>query len=360
MRLISQASLKGRFFLVVMTTHQPTEEQWEHALVQRDGDLLQSWRWGTFKRLHGWDVERVLAGGTLAQILFRRRGPLTIAYIPRGPVFSDDPADVQALQEAIDDVCIRRRVVTLIIDPDRPLPPSWTSEEGKFRTGAEAIQTPRTVKVPLLDDDELLAQMRKDTRYNIQYARRHDVVVERADAGDGSLRTFYGLLFETSNRKAFGIHDFGYYQSFMDTFGDHAVLMFTRVDGEVTAGLISARFGVEGRTMYAGSSHARRNRGDAALLRFDAMRWAREHGCTRFDLGGIAPEAVQRGAEGSTDEDRRVETLRGVNQFKIGFGGKIVPYPPSVERRYSGLLSWVVRTLHPRFRSIGKSEEGVP
>lgn len=319
---------------------------------------MQSWRWGEFKRQHGWNVERVQAGDSLAQILLRRRGPLTIAYIPRGPVFSDDPADGPALKKAIDEVCSRRRVVTLLIDPERPLPATWTAKEGGFEIGAEAIQTPRTVKVPLLDDDALLAQMRKDTRYNIQYARRHDVIVERAEAGDASLRTFYDLLTETSDRNAFGIHDFSYYQSFMETFGDLALLMFTRVDGEVTAGLISARFGAEGRTMYAGSSHARRIRGDAGLLRFEAMRWSREHGCDRFDLGGIAPEAAQPGLAGSAEEDRRVKTLHGVNQFKIGFGGTIVPYPPSVERRYNTLLSWAVRTLHPRFRSTNASEEG--
>lgn len=303
--------------------------------------------------MHGWEVERVQAGDSLAQVLFRRRGPFTIAYLPRGPACSNDPANFPELLKAIDDVCVRRRVATLIIDPASSLPDLWMAEGGDFLSGAEAIQTPRTVKVPLREDEALLAQMRKDMRYNIRYAQRQGVVVERAEPNETSLLAFYSLLEETSGRNDFGIHNYDYYRSFVQTLGEYALLTLARLNGEVTAGLISVRFGAEGRTMYAGSSDTRRTRGDAALLRFEAMRWARDHGCSRFDLGGIAPEYASMDGRETRNIDRRVTTLQGVNHFKVGFGGDIVTYPPALERPYNSLLAWGLRRLRPRVRWFG-------
>jgi len=131
--------------------------------------------------------------------------------------------------------------------------------------------------------------MRKDTRYNIAHAKRNHVAVGQVPPGEAEINTFYRLLRETSKRSGFGIHSRAYYKDFLDVFGDQAVLLLARVDGVATAGRIAGRAGVEARSMYAGASHAHRSRGDAALLRFNAMQWARENGCSRYDLGGIDP-----------------------------------------------------------------------
>jgi lipid II:glycine glycyltransferase (peptidoglycan interpeptide bridge formation enzyme) len=103
--------------------------------------------------------------------------------------------------------------------------------------------------------------------------------------------------------------------------------------------------------MYAGSSSHLRVRGDAALLRFEAMRWTREHGGARYDLGGIISEPRSSGSDASShSSSKRGSNLDGVTQFKLGFGGEVVAYPPTLERRYHPALSWVVRQFHPRFR----------
>ena len=100
--------------------------------------------------------------------------------------------------------------------------------------------------------------------------------------------------------------------------------------------------------MYAGSSTTQRGRGDAALLRFEAMRWARDHGCTRFDLGGIAPEPLFPAGQDEDKEPGPGSHLEGVHQFKTGFGGQIVAYPSTVERRYRPVMAWCIRRLYPR------------
>lgn len=335
------------------------QASWNTALERLGGDLLQSWQWGQFKQRHGWMVERirVTAAGSeaMAQVLFRRRGPLTVAYLPRGPVFVDGDAVAQALLTALDETCARYRAVVLVVEPDDPLPRAWLDTGREFAGGPASFQTSRTVKVPLVDDAGLLAQMRRDIRYNVRHARRRGVIVEHAPMAPPELSIFYQLLQETSQRQGFGIHPRAYYEDFLRIFGDQATLLFSRVDGVVTAGLIAARFGEEGRSMYAGSSSTRRGRDDAALLWFEAMQWTRDQGCTRFDLGGIAPDIS---AQGRIDDPgrRRHSDLEGVHQFKVGFGGEVITFPPTVERRYRPAVAWLLRQLHPRFRPAPQSE----
>ncbi|MBA2468401.1 MAG: peptidoglycan bridge formation glycyltransferase FemA/FemB family protein [Chloroflexia bacterium] len=340
--------------------HSEVGAKWDSAIARLDGDLLQSWRWGVFKQRHGWHARHVWTTGSgreaLAQVLFRRFGPFSIAYLPRGPVMSNPASDNLDLLHDIDDVCQQNRAIVLVIEPNQPLPDAWFEQSRGFVRGPAAFQSARTVRVDLLDDDRLLAQMRKDTRYNISYAQRHETTIDRAASGDAQIDMFYRLLRETSQRNGFGIHSQAYYKDFLETFGDQAVLFFARVNDVVTAGQIAVRVGGEARSMYAGSTRSLRTRGDTALLQFATMQWARDHGCTRYDMGGIAPESP---ASGSNQDDARTGSdLVGVHQFKTGFGGHIVAYPETVERRYRPHVSWLMRRLNARFRAAPEQALG--
>lgn len=327
---------------------------WNVALQRMGGDLLQSFEWGAFKQRHGWSVSRVRIetsdGEGMAQVLIRQRGPFSVAYLPRGPAISGGPETAAGLLTAIDSVCARYRAALLVIEPRHPLPSAWVEQEMGFASGPRSFQTSRTVKVPLLDDASLLDQMRKDTRYNVSYARRRGVAVERASLEKDEIKVFHQLLQETSMRNGFGIHGYAYYDEFLREFGDHAILLFSRVEGEVSAALIAARCGEEGRSMYAASSTNQRGRGDTALLRFEAMRWARDQGCTQFDLGGIAPETSPRTGRENDKRSRLDSRLEGIHQFKTGFGGEVVAYPSTVSRGYRPVMAWIIRRFQPRFR----------
>jgi lipid II:glycine glycyltransferase (peptidoglycan interpeptide bridge formation enzyme) len=109
--------------------------------------------------------------------------------------------------------------------------------------------------------------------------------------------------------------------------------------------LIALAFGDEAIYMYGASSSKYRAHGAAFYLQFEAMRWSREQGCTRYDLWGIPeadPESTSNAAAtaiGGTKGD----DWRGLYRFKTGFGGEIVRYPPVLERRYVPVLPWLAR-----------------
>lgn len=324
------------------------EGYWNRELADLNGHLLQSWQWGEFKRNHGWDVDRVAvdlpSGSGRAQVLFRRKGPVSIGYIPRGPAMRGERLPVfNALMKEIDAVCRDRQAISLMIEPDGPLGLHGTFRSAGFVRGPAPFQPVRTVKVPLLDDQSLLGQMHQKTRYNIRLAQRRGVELEYRDGDEAALTSFYQLLTDTAQRNEFGIHDQAYYTDFMRIFGDQALLLFALVDGTIAAGLIAARFGEEAVYMYGGSSTAFRAHGAAFLLQFEAMRWARDRGCRRYDLWGIPAVDPTFTDDATTMAGTHGDDWRGLYNFKVRFGGEIVSYPPSMERRYHPILSWLAR-----------------
>ncbi len=341
----------------VPSSGDPTQSAalWDAGLARSGGHLLQSWRWGELKTAFGWAVERVhvIHGGAeaFAQVLFRRRGPVSVAYVPRGPAIRGDAGIIfPFLIAALDHRCRERRAVVLILEPDGPLGLGGTYRDAGFVRGPARFQPGRTVIVPLLDDDALLAGMHQKHRYNIRLATKRGVTVERAEPTDDALATFSELMRDTAGRNGFGIHERAYYDQFMRESGDDAVLVFARAGGVVAAGAMAARFGDRGVYMYGGSSTQHRADGAAFLLQFEAMRWARERGATSYDLWGI-PEDDPEIARGVANAVTRSEgdDWRGLYTFKTRFGGEVVRYPLPMERRYHPVIYAVAR----RFGKVG-------
>ena len=326
--------------------------KWDEAVLACGGHLLQSWRWGAFKSRFGWDVERIAASrsgrAALAQVLFRTRAGVSIGYIPRGPVWApNDPDAVGNLWARVDEVARRRNALTIIVEPDRPLP-EQPQLNVRLVPGPEPIQPARSVKVDLLDDQSLIDQMHPKTRDNVRLAIRRGVSTPVPEHLDSSIRTFYDMLQDTASRNEFVVHSLDYYSEFLRTFADDACLLFAEIDGKPVAGVIAAVFGEEGIYMYGASSTQQRAHGAAFLLQHETMRWARSRGARRYDLWGIPeydPEssANERGDRlaASTGNDRR-----GLYEFKTRFGGSIVRYPPPLERVYHPFLATLARKFY--------------
>ena len=325
--------------------------KWDEAVLSAGGHLLQSWRWGAFKSRFGWHVERVAVTSdrhsALAQVLFRTTAGVSIGYIPRGPAWAPNHPDaIAALWARVDEVARRRKTLTLIVEPDRPLPEQ--TERGILAPGPEPIQPGRTVKVDLLDDQSLIDQMHPKTRYNVRLAVRRGVVIRIAERPEDSVGQFYEMLRDTALRNDFVVHAIDYYCEFLRTFMDDACLLFADIDGKPVAGAIAAVFGEEGIYMYGASSTQQRAHGAAFLLQHEAMRWARSRGARRYDLWGIPefdPESsVNESGDrlaASTGNDRR-----GLYEFKTRFGGNIVRYPPPLERVYHPFLATLARRFY--------------
>ncbi len=330
---------------------------WDALVIAGHGHMLQSWRWGAFKEHFGWNVERFAVTGdkgtALAQVLFRRKAGVSIGYIPRGPVLpSDDPDAIAALWARIDEAARRRRTLNIIVEPDQEMPVEPINRP-PLVSGPHPVQPARTVKVDLLDDQALMAQMHPKTRYNVRMAKRREVRLWTSADFDESVDEFYSMLRDTASRNAFEIHQPEYYRKFLRQFQQDALLLFAAVGNRTVAAVIATVFGNEALYLYGASSTKDRANGAGFLLQHEAMRWARDRGAHRYDMWGIPeydPESTvdERGNRlaGSSGGD-----MRGLYEFKTRFGGEIIRYPRPVERRYHPLLAAFAR----RFYSPGGS-----
>ena len=324
---------------------------WDSQVLANGGHLLQSWRWGAFKERFGWRVARFAAQGdgstALAQVLFRRRAGVTIGYVPRGPTSPvHDAAAWASLWARVDEWAHRQRALTIIVEPDHELPAAAGGPI--LEPGPAPIQPSRSVKTPLRNDAELMAQMHAKTRYNVRMAKRREVTCRIASHGDDEVGLFYGVLQDTATRNAFEVHHVDYYRDFLTMFGDDALLMFAEIEGRAVAGAIAVVFGPEAIYMYGGSSTKDRANGAGFLIQYEAMRWARDRGALRYDMWGI-PEYDPESTVSETG-DRLASShggdWRGIYEFKTRFGGEIVRYPPPVERRYRPLLAAFARRFY--------------
>lgn len=296
----------------------------------------------------GWQVERIRVEGPdgvgMAQVLFRHRGPVSLASLPRGPVIEGDPELVAPhLFEAVEAACRRHRAIDLVVEHDQIAPLVDTRLASGFVRSAATRYPARTVKVPLLEDEALIAQMHHAARYNLRVGRKRGVTVARSATDTAGVAAFHGLLQETADRNAFQIDSQTYFEDFLRTFGDDAVLLFAMVDDAAVAGMIGVRFGTEAMYLFGASSTTRRVRGATVCLQFEAMGWARSLGCTQYDLWGIPAADLPRDDTESRGMASRGADMRGLYGFKVAFGGEIVAYPPALKRRYHPCLSWIVR-----------------
>lgn len=325
-----------------------TPAQWDVDITRHNGHLLQSWSWGNLKNNFGWTPRRVRVNGAAAQILFKRL-PLgqTIAYIPKGPLVDwCNTAQCQEIFLTIHAEAKKQRAIFLKIEPDVWRLPQTGSgsncatalstflRQANF-TPADTIQPQTTIVIDISgSEDEILAAMKQKTRYNIRLAKRKGVTVRPGTEND--LPTFHQLSRQTSARDGFGIHGLNYYQTVYRLFApNRCALLLAEFKGEPLAALMVFSQGQNAYYFYGASSNSHRNLMPTYLLQWEAIRWARQQGCTRYDLWGI-PNADVDTLEAKFTH--KTDGLWGVYRFKRGFGGQVVKSVGAFDYIYNPLL----------------------
>lgn len=322
---------------------------WDRFAVQhRHGHLLQQRAWAELKAAAGQQVRRIgvlspdgtpLAG---AQVLLQRRYGLSVAYVPRGPLWAGSCAADQLLLQALERLARRQRAVFLRIEPNllEDLPGidefhTWLLLQGW--QPARPMQPRSSVHLALDQPvEQLFAGFSKGHRADIRRAERQGVTVRAGNAAD--LATFYAIMQATASRAAFGIHTADYYRAAWQAFGANCRLLLAETGGQTVAAHMVF---CDGRTtcyLYGGAGETGLKSGANHLLQWYAVQWAQERGCSSYDFWGI-PDALGQAAFCEDPAQRvhletaaRDDPLSGVYRFKKGFGGKIVRYLPAYDR----------------------------
>ena len=262
-----------------------------------------------------------------------------VAYLPRGPISFEadvfEHPDWIGFQQDLDELCEERKAVFLKVEPD-----SWQEGDRIFpppagyKLSPHNIQPPRTLLVDLSEtEQEILASMKSKTRYNIRLAEKKEIAVRHID----NIEPFYGLLENTSDRAAFGIHTKEYYRKVFEHFqpiGECQLFLAEYQDIPLASIMVFIR-GKRSWYFYGASSNQHRERMPTYLIQWEAMRWAKEQGCLSYDLWGVPDENLDTLEKNFID---RSDGLWGVYRFKRGFGGELKRVCGPWDRVYKPVL----------------------
>lgn len=293
-------------------------------------------------------------GGYLAA--FRRQGELRCfaqcgVFYPAGRIFWSIRALTVNRGPVCDDLDLIEAGLRHLVETGSrmgftfiDITPEWT---GEFAESAGSMLArngwqphPATRSSLLLDLgpnlDQLLANFRKVTRYEIRRSERQDVEVRTArDENDYEhwLRLYLGM----AKVKHFAAEDSSHIRHLLRWLGAEAGrggLWLAHKEGRLLGGIVIVRSG--GRCWYVLGATSKDDKFSAGhLLQWRAIQWAKEIGCREYDFGGYR--------EGANS---------GPAFFKRGFCENVVRFLPphrymlsQSRHRGSGLIAVLRRSL---------------
>ncbi len=344
--------------------------QWNAAITQLWGaHILQTWEWGKVKAQFGWQPNYLLwyqdksqyttfinrlpdeikEGHLAAAALILQRNiriggfahRMGVIYVPKGPLldWTDELLRQRVLQD-LKQFAQKHNAIFIKIDADLELgsgipgePGSNENQIGKtvinhlrsdgWQFSEEQVQFRNTVLINLeQSEEELLANMKQKTRYNVNLAMRKGVTMRTGKPTD--IDMLFKMYAETSVRDGFVIRNDSYYREVWNAFMFHqgpkrldqpvAEALVAEVDGEPVAGVIIFRFAGKAWYLYGMSRLAHRDMMPNYLLQWEAIKRSKAAGCKVYDLWGAPDEFVE------------TDPLWGVFRFKEGLGGTVHRY----------------------------------
>lgn len=255
----------------------------------------------------------------------------------RGPAFADRSTFALGLK-FVEDTCRSQHLVQVRISPQAPISVhSWLGEccEALGWSKLSAAPSRSTLIVDLADSvDQLFARLQKKTRYDVRRSLRMGLRVRPA-VSRFDLASFFEVYRSRSEQKRFsgvGKEEFLLLGERLLANPRLGVILISEMGEQLAGGAVILRSGTTAHytygainTLTAGTmpvSHA---------LIWEAIVWARNCGCSHFDLGGF-------GSAGDS----------GVRHFKAGFGGSYVEFPPFYGKNFRSVVGRCARLLKGR------------
>ncbi len=300
--------------------------------------FLQSWEWGEFQIESGHKIVRLelknkdtLVGIALVEKIRVKRGDFL--FIPHGPLIIQNSKlrvqnVIKKLRDYLIDIAKKEHFDFIRIGSSLEnnskneaffkklgfhTSPIYIHSENAWvlpltSEVRKEHKTSKTSEVLPRSDDELLAGMRKTTRYLIRKAAKEGVVIEKRE-DIKALDDFFGVYRKTVEREKFSAYPDEYiineFKSFHKT--GNALVLIGKYQEKVLAGALilftrSAAFYHQGASIHTKVPVP-------YLLQWEAIKEAKKRGCSFYNFWGtLIPGRTPKNWEGLTT-------------FKTGFGG---------------------------------------
>lgn len=316
---------------------------------------LQTWAWGEARQATG---VRVIRLGVFDNKKLIKAWMMTgheipklnkfILYCPRGPMPDEqftEAIDSEARKLGAVFVKLEPNEYTKLderFDPDENQDPAiYTLQQELTRQGYRAgrpLFTPYNFIIDLTKpEDELMANMKPKTRYNVRLAEKKGVKVIE-DNSDQAFDTYLELMAETTSRQKFYAHDVDYHRQIWQHMraGEIAHLLTAIYEKQILAAWVLFKWKDKLYYPYGASSRQFKEVMANNLMMWEAIKFGKQQGCKIFDLWGTAGL-----------NPKPSDHWYGFHRFKEGYGPQVV--------QYIGAYDWVIDpTLYPIVTTLDK------
>lgn len=321
---------------------------WQHVVQKYpEANFLQSPEWGETNRLIGHRIFLLRSSNVwcLAIVKNAKRG--RYLELPGGPLVDwHNSSSTNRLFAEIRQLAKKERCVFVRLRPQ--LSRNAAHEQLMVSLGAKDapmhLHAEHTVILDLTkSEEELLAEMRRQTRYEVRRQDKFGITVENSNSEE-LFRDFHQVQLETAKRQNFVPPNLDMLMAERTAFKDQATIYLakSRENEPIAYGLI-LKSGLEAEYFEAASTDLGRKLPGAYALQWQAIRDLKAQGFQRYNLWGIAPLGQKH------------HRYAGVTTFKTGFGGQIVEFLPAqdlVLKRIRYLINLVIETLRKKVRHL--------
>ncbi len=265
--------------------------------------------------------------------------------VPGGPLLDwTDEAAKKLVFAKIREIAKREKCVFVRLRPQLRVGELAKLDDLGLRKAPMHLHAEHTVILDLTkSEDELLSDMRRQTRYEVRRAGKLGIKVSWSD-DEAIFREFQAVQAETAKRRHFVPPDLKTLLAEREAFGKQArIYVAETVEGErIAYGLILVE-GAEAEYFEAASTELNYKLPGAYALQWQVIRDLKKLGVKRYNLWGIAPQGQKN------------HRYAGVTTFKTGFGGEIVEFVPAqdlVVKRFKYLFNLAIETIRKKRRHL--------
>ena len=370
------------------------KEKWNNFVLENNGLFLQSWEWGEFQKSLGRKIWRLGDCENWAALVVKHNLPLgkNYLYCPGGPIsnskFKIQNSKLQVkIQKFLDDIrniAEQEKSIFLKIEPfwesnnvfchpepreagrrismstcDEILPPHQVRGQNEIikdklikSDGGQRIE-----KTLVLDlekpEEQLSAEMKQKTRYNIKVAEKHGIKTRVSESLEKDFEDFWRLMKGTAKRNKIKIHPKIHYEKLFSVCHSRPAsvipakagiqygvsssgnpeelqieLFLAEYQNKIIAANIVAFFGDKAAYLHGASDYEYRNLMAPYLLQWEQIKEAKNRGCQVYDFWGI-------------DEQK----WPGITRFKTSFGGKEIKYVGAWDYVFDKKWYWIYKNI---------------
>ncbi len=285
--------------------------------------LLQTQAWADLKAKQGWQVHQIQLP-TSERIIHVLEKPLpfgqSFLYAPEASLPDESFTQLDQLTQVVKS--LSETAIFFRLEVFQPLGELGMNQssvaaltQAKFEKAFEEVQPEHRQWVDISHDETtILASMKEKGRYNIRLAEKKGITT-RISTDIKDVEVFYQIFQTTAVRDGFRIRNHQYFidlcqMLFAHNYGE---LVIAEYQGQPLSALIITYFDGLASYLYGASSNEYRNLMAPYAAHWAAIKSAKKHNCTTYDLLQIAPP--------NASENHKYTNL---TRFKERFGGERV------------------------------------